>query len=142
MKTLKLFIAVLLLSVAATAVKAEGTPKNRLSKDYAVFTYADAMAHGTLNGLNDVLDQNVTFSMVRGKKVESVNKADMLKFFKENKNISQNCTVETSVVDSSDDISVVKVDMHYTNFTRTNYVTVANTAAGWKITNVHSVFKS
>jgi hypothetical protein len=33
------------------------------------------------------------------------------------------------------------VDMKFENFVRSNYVTIANTPSGWKITNVHSVFK-
>jgi hypothetical protein len=31
--------------------------------------------------------------------------------------------------------------MKYEGFTRSNYVTLANTSEGWKITNVYSVFK-
>lgn len=143
MKTLKLFLTALTLFTVFATAKAN-TPNKPviLSKDYAVTTYIDAMCHGKINGFNDVLDQNVKFSMVRGKQVISTDKTAMLDFLKANQNIDQDCTISTSVVDSNSAVTVVKVDMKYENFTRSNYVTIANTTDGWKITNVHSVFKS
>lgn len=141
MKTLKLFISALVLSATFAVAKADNIGVLP-SKDYALYTYVNAICHGDTSGIDEVLDKNATFSIVRGKNVETANKAQMMKFLKENQNISQDCTVTTSVVDSSNDVSVVKVDMHYNGFTRTNYITIANTADGWRITNVHSVFKS
>jgi hypothetical protein len=79
--------------------------------------------------------------MLRGTKVMSYGKAEMLGFLKANQNIEQTCTISTSVVENNEDVSVVKVDMQYDGFVRSNYVTVANTGEGWKITNVYSVFK-
>lgn len=143
MKTLKLFITALSLFTAAfTTAKADGNPAMLLTKEYAVHMYTDAMCQGKIKGLDEVLDSNATFNMVKGNKLVSNNKAELLKFLKENVNIKQNCTTSISVVDNNADVSVIKVDMHYANFVRSNYVTVVNTGNGWKITNVHSVFKS
>lgn len=142
MKTLKLIIAAFCLTVAVNVAKADGNPANALSKEYAIRTYTDAVSHGKIAGLDNVFDDHATFSLIKGNKLVSNNKADMLSFFKENQNVTQDCTVDTSIVSSNEDMSIVKVEMHYTNFTRTNYVTVVNTGNGWKITNVHSVFES
>ena len=65
----------------------------------------------------------------------------MLEFFKSNKNIEQICTTSTSIVESNNNVAIVKVSMKYDDFVRNNYVTIANTGNGWKITNVYSVFK-
>ncbi len=141
MKTLKVFLTALVLFTTFAAAKADNITVLPLN-DYAIYTYVDAMCHGNLKGIEDVLDNNVQFSMVHGNQVITSDKSSIMAFLKENKNIQQQCTVTTSVVESSTDITVVKVNMKYADFTRTNYVTLANTTAGWKITNVHSVFKS
>ena len=114
---------------------------DRSTSDYAVNIFVDAMTHGKLAGLNEVLDKSVDFSMLRGKKVLSFNENEMLDFFKSNKNIVQECTTSTSIVESNSSIAIVKVAMKYDTFVRDNYVTLANTGNGWKITNVYSVFK-
>jgi hypothetical protein len=79
--------------------------------------------------------------MLRGTKVLSFDKKQMMEFFKGDKNVEQACTTNTEIVTSNADVKVVKVDMKFDGFTRSNYVTVANTGDGWKITNVYSVFK-
>ena len=121
-------------------VKANTNDNVKLTQTYAVNTYVDAMTRGRLNGLNDVLDNSASFSMVRGKQVLSFSKKQMLDYFKTNRNTEQICTTSTSVVESNADIAIVKVDMKYADFTRSNYVTIANTGNGWKITNVYSTF--
>lgn len=143
MKTLKLFLTALTLFTAFTAANAkENTTPVLPLQDYAIYTYVNVMCHGNLNGVDEVFDKNAKFSMVRGKSVVSSDKDQMVKYWQQSQHVEQDCTVSTSVVDSNADVTVVKVDMKYENFTRSNYVTIANTADGWKITNVHSVFKS
>jgi predicted outer membrane protein len=141
MKTLKSIMLGLLLLVVCGAAKATGTDAEKLTKNYAINTYIDAMSRGRLDGMKDVLAPDAAFSMLRGKQVESFTKKQMLDYMQANKNVEQACTVSTSVVESNADISLVKVDMKFDGFVRSNYVTLANTGDGWKITNVYSVFK-
>jgi hypothetical protein len=152
MKTLRsimLGLAMLALCGAAKAnasdkltqtYKANASDNGKLTQTYAVNTYVDAMTRGRLTGLNDVLDNAASFNMVRGKQVLSFDKKQMLDYLKTNRNTEQMCTTSTSVVESTPNIAIVKVDMKYENFTRSNYVTIANTGNGWKITNVYSTF--
>jgi hypothetical protein len=65
----------------------------------------------------------------------------MIESLNDTKNTEQDCTTTTSVVESNEAMAVVKVDMQFEGFLRTNMVTVTNTGKGWKITNVYSVFK-
>ncbi len=141
MKTLRSIVAGIALLVVSNVVKADEPKAVKLTKNHAVETYVSSMTLGKSAGLSDVLDQSAKFSILRGNKVMSFDRTQMLEFAKQNKDIQQACSTSTSVVESNDDVSVVKVDMKYENFTRTNYVTVANTGDGWKITNVYSVFK-
>lgn len=140
MKTLKSIMLGLAMLAFCGAVKANTKDNGKLTPNYAVNTYVDAMTRGRISGLKDVLDNSVTFNTVRGKQVLSFSKKQMLDYFKSNGNTEQICTTSTSVVESNANIAIVKVDMKYADFTRSNYVTIANTGNGWKITNVYSVF--
>jgi len=142
MKTLKKIILGLAMLAFCGAVKANINEDGKLTKIHAINTYVDAMTRGKLNGFNDVLDNSTAFNMVRGKQLLSFNKKQMLDYLQSNKNVEQLCTTSTSVVESNASIAIVKVDMKYENFTRSNYVTIAHTTNGWKITNVYSVFVS
>jgi len=141
MKTLKAMMVGLALLVVCGAANATDTGAAKLTKNYAINTYLDAMIRGQLDGLDNVLAPNADFSMLRGKQLVSYGKKQMMQYLQENKNVEQTCDISTSVVESNADISLVKVDMKFEGFVRSNYITLANTGDGWKITNVYSVFK-
>ncbi|MVN90312.1 nuclear transport factor 2 family protein [Mucilaginibacter aquatilis] len=141
MKTLKSIILGLALLVTANVVKADEPSTIKLTKSNAIDAYISSVTLGQNTDLNNVIEHNAKFNILRGKQVMSFSKADMLKFSKENQNIRQDCTTSVTEVESNDDMTIVKVDMNYGTFNRTNYVTVANTGDGWKITNVYSIFK-
>jgi len=142
MKTLKSIIAAVALVIVCGAAKANVIAEgDNLTRNFAINTYVDAMTRGKIQGLGDVVDQSAKFNMLRGKNVLSFTKGEMIESIKSNKNIEQNCTTSTTIMESNSDMAVVKVDMQFDGFVRTNYVTVANTGKGWKITNVYSVFK-
>lgn len=140
MKTLKSILLGLALLVTANFVKADDIAK--LTKDYAVNTYIEAVAHGKTDGFAQVLDNSVKFSMMRGNTTLNFNKSEILESMKATKNTEQECKVNTSTVESNGEVAIVKVDLVYDGFTRSNLVTVTNTGNGWKITSVHSTFKS
>jgi len=142
MKTLRtLMIGVALFTVCTAAKATFHTDEANMSKNFAINTYIDAMTRGKANGMNEVLDPSVKFTMLRGKKVISFSKKEVLENLKNDKDVEQNCTTDTEILQNDADQSVVKVDMKYDGFVRSNYVTLANTGNGWKIINVYSVFK-
>jgi len=142
MKTLKSTIAILaLLFVGITAKAANNTDEGNMSKNYAVNTYIDAMTRGKAEGMNEVLDPTVKFTMLRGNKVISFTKKQVLDNLKTDKDVEQNCVTDSEILQNDADQSVIKVDMKYDGFIRSNYVTLANTGNGWKIISVYSVFK-
>ena len=79
--------------------------------------------------------------MLRGDKMLNFNKKEMLNFLQRVKNVEQDCITSTSIVENNTDSAVIRVDMKFDGFVRSNYLTVVNTGEGWKITKVHSVFK-
>ncbi|GAA4330077.1 hypothetical protein GCM10023149_35130 [Mucilaginibacter gynuensis] len=143
MKTLKLIIPAIALMLAVNITKAEDgkQPVEKLTKSYAVNTYIDAITHGKVDGLDQIIDNNTKFNMVQAKKVVSYSKTEMIKHLESLRNIEQTCSTTADVMEEDNDVSVIKVNQYYPGFIRTNYVTIANTGSGWKITNVYSVFK-
>ena len=141
MKSLKSIVLGLAILMICGAAKANNISDNNLTPNHAINTFVDAMTRGKLAGLNDVIDKTAAFNILRGKTVLSFSKNEMLDYFKSNKDIEQTCTTSTSIVESNANITIVKVAMKYDDFVRNNYVTIANTGNGWKITNVYSVFK-
>ncbi|RYY34684.1 MAG: hypothetical protein EOP46_12595 [Sphingobacteriaceae bacterium] len=142
MKTLKTIIPVIALVLSLTTASASVINNDeRLTKNYAVSTYIDAVVNGKIEGLNDVIDNNTKFCVMQGKVMLSYSKAEMVKFLSSLKNIKQSCSVTTTVVDDNSEVTVVKIDLAYNDFVRSNYITIARTSDGWKITNVCSVFK-
>ncbi len=140
MKTLKSLILGLTLLMICAAANAKPNQNQQLTKDHAISTYVDAMTHGKLDGLNKVLDQSVDFSMLRGNTVISFDRKEMLDYFESNKGVEQPCTTTTSIVEDHANIAVIKVDMKFQGFVRSNLVTIADTGDGWKITKVYSTF--
>ena len=142
MKTLKLFVLLLSLLIAFGTAYAKSKPDDGIfTKTHAIDTYVDAVTRGKLDGFDEVLDPSAKFTTLKAnKRLVSYNKNEMLGFLSKIKNVEENCTTNTAIIENTADMIVVKVDMQFESFTRSNYVSVANTGNGWKIINVYSVF--
>lgn len=116
MKILKTFSAALLMVLSSVAFAADGSKHEKLDMNYALKTYIDAMAHGKISGLPEVLDKDIKFTTTRGEKIINHNKAEMLNSLQGNENVEQNCTIEYSIVEATLTISVVKVVMKYRRY--------------------------
>ncbi len=142
MKTLKLFVPLLSLLIAFTTANAKNIPDEGIfTKAHAIDTYVDAMTRGRLDGFDQVIDSSAKFTMLRkDKQLISCNKTQMISFLSKIRNVEENCTTSTTVIENTADMIVAKIDMQFEGFTRSNYVSIANTGNGWKIINVYSVF--
>ncbi len=141
MKTLKTTLIALLITLTYHVSKASVPNVNeKLTMRYAIATYVDAFTHGRSNGLADVIDDNAKFSHSRGQQVVSFSKNQILESLNSQQGVEQNCKTTTKIVENSTSLVVYKVQMKYDNFSRISYVTMTDTGAGWKITNVSTVF--
>ncbi len=139
LKTIILGLALLAICGAAQAKSKDGG--ENLTSNYAIDTYVDAMAHGEVQGINDVLDKTAEFSLMIRNRVISCDKKGMLSYFELNKDVEQGCETTTTIIEKNNNMVIAKVDMKYNSFLRSNYIIVANTGKGWKITHVYSTFK-
>ena len=141
MKTLKAMIMGLALLLICGASQAKPLTINDNSKDKAIDTYLNAVVHGKLAGIDDAIDNDAYFGMKRGNTENTLTKAQILDALKANENVEQDCQCTKTVVRDDDDMKVIKVDMKYNDFTRTDVITSEPSGSGWKITKVETSFK-
>lgn len=143
MKTLKTTLIALLITLTYSVTKADTPVKSeKLTMRYAISAYVDAFSHGKSSGLADVIDENARFCHMRGQQVITFNKSQILESLKNQENVEQNCQTSARLIENTANLVVYKVQMKYQNFSRISYVTMTDTGAGWKITNVSSTFNS
>ena len=140
MKTFKIVFAALTMLVSASSFATDSGKKEKLNMSFAVQTYIDAMSHGKIKGMHEVLDTDAKFTITGGNKTLNYNKTQILYSLKQIENIQQNCVTSYNIVDLNATQAIVKVTMKYERFSRVNFLSMANTAEGWKITNVSSSF--
>ena len=140
MKTLKAMVmGVALLFVCAMTQAAPAG--HNLTKDEVLDTYLNAVVHGKTAGIDDAIDDDATFSMQRGENVNTLTKSQVISSLKANENIEQDCQCAKTVLQNDDDISKVKVEMKYKDFTRIDVVTASRDGKKWQITNVETSYK-
>lgn len=141
MKTLRSFVmgmALLLVCAMVNAAPKEGS--SALGKDEVVTVYLNAVVHGKLAGVDNAIDSDAQFDIMRGNDVNSMDKDQMLASLKANENIEQDCKCTNEVVQEDDDNSVHKVTMKYADFTRTDMITSQRQGKGWKIVKVTTTY--
>ena len=141
MKTLKSIMMGLALLLVCNISKAAGSNHKGAGKDDVINTYLNAVVHGKLAGVEDVIADGVQFNMIRGDKVTTMNKEQLIGSLKAGENTEQDCKCAKSVIQDSDDVKVTKVEMKYADFTRTDVITTQKVGNGWKITKVDTSFK-
>jgi Tfp pilus tip-associated adhesin PilY1 len=141
MKTLKSVLTAIALLFVCVAVNATIKPiVTKPTKNDVVNFYIDAIAHGKTNNLNNILDDELQFNIMRGANVNTLNKGQLIDYLKNNTPTDETVTATATVAQEDDNSSVVKVEFKYADYTRTDLVTLEN-SNGWVITKVQSSFK-
>ena len=139
MKTLKSIMLGLALLVVSTVTNASATPAAAtLSKNDVLNIYVNALVHGKIDDLDNILDKNVKLTMHRGEKEFTLNKKQILDSFKSSENIEQACTYTTYTQEENDNGMVVKIVMHYNGYDRTNLINIALNHNDFKITKIET----
>lgn len=141
MKTIKITSIALSLLLIFTIVKAD-KPKNHslLTIKFSISSFIDADTRGIYDGVENIINDNAKFTIMRGDEMLSFTKKQYLNQHQYLKDVQQNCTTNYNIVEAHGNYTLIRVDMKYPTFIRTNYVTMSQCSDGWKITNVTSVF--
>jgi len=140
MTIFKTLIATLLILLSGRTFASEDISAEKLTMDHVLQTYINAVTHGQITGLSDVLENSVKFTTTRGAKIINNSKSEMLTALTRTSNINQNCITEHSVIEQTSTQAVIKVSMKYEDFTRVNVINLAKAGKRWKITNVSTSF--
>jgi hypothetical protein len=138
MKTLKSIMLGLALLVAGIATAANKQTASVLSKNDVLNIYVNAIVHGKIDGVENILSNDIKQSIFRGEKEFKLDKKQILESLKATENIEQGCTFNTVIVDETDKGMVVKLTMKYEGYTRTNFVTISTNKAAFKITKIET----
>lgn len=140
MKTLKSMLGgLILLLVCATAANAAVKPAAmRLTKEDVVNIYIDAIAHGDMKGLDNVLDDSLHYIVQRGNNPMTLHKDDLMDYLRTNP-ADPSVTTTTTVVEDGDRHTRIRVEFKYAKYTRTDLLTLDD-YGGWMITKVESSF--
>jgi hypothetical protein len=141
MKTVKTMLMGLALLFAFGTAGAATASGSKPTKDEVFNTYLNAIVHGKLNGIDDAIDDDAEFNYIRGDNVNRITKQQVINALKSDENIEQNCQCTRSVVQDNDDISTLKVEMKYADFTRVDVITAQRAGNGWKVTKVDTSYK-
>jgi hypothetical protein len=139
MKTLKSIMLGLALLVAGIATAAEKQTISTLSKNEVLNIYVNAVIHGKIEGVENILSADVKQSIFRGEKEFKLDKKQIIESFKATENVEQGCTYTTTIVDETDKGMVVKLVMKYEGYTRTNLVTISTNKAEFKVTKIETL---
>ena len=139
MKTLKLTIAAI--ALLFVSISANAAPKaDKATKTDVVNTYIDAISNGTTKSLDKVLGDDLQFDTQHGDKVNTMNKATLLKYMNNDAVSTPPVNTSTTIMQDDDTSEKVKISFNYDGLVRTDVVTL-NYSFGWKITNVTSSYK-
>jgi hypothetical protein len=141
MKMLKAMMMGLALLLVAGISQAAPTSHGSSTKDEVINTYLNAVVHGNLFGVDEAIDDDAQFNMKRGDHVNTLTKPQILDALKSNENVDQGCQCTKTVLQDDDQMNVLKVDMKYGDYTRTDVITTQRAGSGWKITKVETSFK-
>ncbi|MCC8424254.1 hypothetical protein [Mucilaginibacter sp. UR6-11] len=139
MKTLKsimLGLAFLVVGTVANASTKQATAA--LTKNDVLNIYVNAVIHGKIDGVENILAKDVKFTMYRGDKEFNLDKKQLLESLKASENIEQGCTYNTSILDETDNRMTVKLTMRYDGYVRVNLITIALNHADFKITKIET----
>ncbi|MBK0383764.1 nuclear transport factor 2 family protein [Pedobacter sp. SD-b] len=108
---------------------------------FSVNSYINKIKTGSYKELTNILADDVKFNMTRNGKVVTHGKREELAFMKQNKDVVQQCKVESATLVSTANYSLVKISSVYANFTRVDFVTLVKAKNNWQITDVTTDYK-
>jgi hypothetical protein len=141
MNILKVIMVTLVLVLACCFAYSSPVPASQQTKEKVIENYLNAVLHGKFDGLEEAVDEDAQFNIKRGNNVNVMNKLQLLDNLKSSENIEQDCECTKTVLLDDDDKSILRIDMKFGDFTRTDVVTEQRAGYGWKITKVETSFK-
>jgi len=140
MRMLKSMLAgISLLFICAAAQAITKPAAGKLTRDEVVKIYIDATISGNVSKLENVLADDLQFTIQRGDYVNTQDKTQLIDYVKNNTALDTSVKTTTTVMREDDNSAEIKVQFKYDGYSRTDEVTL-NKTFRWVITTVQCTF--
>lgn len=103
--------------------------------------YTNAVSKGQVACIDQLFSEQFHQRYTGAKKSPVFNKPQLVGFLKNHKNVQEQCETSYSIVDESKGTAIAKVAMKYKDFTRIDYVTIAQNGDSYQISQIISTFE-
>lgn len=128
-------------SVTAFAVDKDKDKLNTAVIENVVDAYINTTVKGNVEHVDDLFGKDFTQKFNTEYKQAPIARASYIKQLKSQKGITFNCDTDYQVVETAGKYTLAKVSLNFSNFKRTDYLTMIQDQDGWKITEVNSVYE-
>ncbi|MFD1768669.1 nuclear transport factor 2 family protein [Sphingobacterium suaedae] len=138
-KTLTSIATALIMITSFSSFAAEKTnPLKYVASNKIIETYLAATTFGSIDFNNFLFTTD--FEYTNSANGDRFNKLQYTDFLKAHKGIRYDCTTSYEILDQTGKACMAKVTMKFNTFTRIDYITLNNTAEGWKVNKVATTY--
>lgn len=138
-KTLALVTLIFGTTLATSAVEKEKL--NTTVIENVVDAYINSTVRGDLSHIDELFSQNFTQRFNTDYGQPTLSRTAFIKQLKNQKGITFQCKADYRIVEQAGNYSLIKVNLGFVNFTRTDYVALVKNEKGWKICQVNTVYQ-
>lgn len=138
-KTFALTALVFGLTFSALAIEKEKL--NSAIIENVVDAYINTTVKGDVTYINELFAETFTQRFNTDYDQPTLSRSSYIKQLKNQKGITFQCDSKYEIVEQVGKYSLVKVNLDFVNFTRTDYVTLIDNDSGWEIAEVNTVYE-
>ena len=128
-------------SLTAFAIDKDKDKLNNAVVENVVDAYINSSVKGDVEHVDNLFADNFSLKYNTEYNQAPLSKSSYIKQIKGQKGVTFNCDSDYQIVEKAGKYSLAKVTLNFSNFKRTDYLTMVQDNEGWKITEVNSVFE-
>lgn len=128
-------------SLTAFAIDKDKDKLNNAVVENVVDAYINSSVKGDVEHVDNLFSDNFSLKYNTEYNQAPLSKSSYIKQIKGQKGVTFNCDSDYQIVEKAGKYSLAKVTLDFSNFKRTDYLTMVQDNEGWKITEVNSVFE-
>ncbi|OYD42902.1 hypothetical protein CHU00_17750 [Sphingobacterium cellulitidis] len=128
-------------SLTAFAIDKDKDKLNNAVVENVVDAYINSSVKGDVEHVDNLFADNFSLKYNTEYNQAPLSKSSYIKQIKGQKGVTFNCDSDYQIVEKAGKYSLAKVTLDFSNFKRTDYLTMVQDNEGWKITEVNSVFE-
>lgn len=128
-------------SLTAFAIDKDKDKLNNAVVENVVDAYINSSVKGDVEHVDNLFADNFSLKYNTEYNQAPLSKSLYIKQIKGQKGVTFNCDSDYQIVEKAGKYSLAKVTLNFSNFKRTDYLTMVQDNEGWKITEVNSVFE-